>query len=374
MTEKTAVASEMLYVQVSELRGSYPEITLPTDVDVEGLGPNPMFVTLPVMPRQARSGNGRKYGGAFGSALEREINDKRPEGGFGHLRDDERATRYDPPDIRWLRAQRDSNGTVWAKGIVLTQKARDHFRQAKATGARVATSIYGWASEQGGEAVDIDLEKLDIADPTRAGIREAVAPPHITSEMEDGDGAADPTPTDGTNNDGVTTVLVETPASETPVIQQESIVNEDFDKMIAEMRTERDNAQTALEQRNTLVAELQQLVPGSDLLASVKVLVSEIADLRKQVLTAEIAEVIAGEVKLADLRPIISEMLGPVASKEAAQVRVRELLQSEHIQRIAKSLVLELGGPRVVVTTQGLAAKFEDTPEKRAAARGNFGI
>jgi hypothetical protein len=225
--------------------------------------------------------------------------------------------------------------------------------------------------------VDIDLERLDIADPARAGIREAVALPHITSEME-GEGAATPQ-TEKQEDNGATppveTSTGETPPVETPITEiREEMVNDDVDKLVSELRTERDTAQTALEQHKTLVGELQKLVPGSDLLASVKVMVAEIADLRKKVLTAEVAGVIAAEVKLADLRPIIAEMLGPVESKEAAQLRVRELLQTAHIQRLAKALVLELGGPRVIVSAQGLAEKFEDTPEKRAAARAEFGF
>lgn len=347
-------ASEMLHVQVSELRKGYLDIPLPSDVDVEALGPDPVFVTLPVMPAGTKSGNGRKYGKPFAAAVAREINTKRPEGGFGHLREDERATKYEPPDIRWLVAKQDEQGTTWAKGIALTEKARSHFKTAKATNSRVATSIYGWASEKDGEAVDIDLEKVDIADPSRAGIREAVALPIVTKEMEEELNHRD---TEGT---------------EKP--EEEMVLMEDLDKLVSELRSERDTAQTDLANSKKLIAEIAELIPASDLVAGVKALVAETTVLRQKVLSAEINKVIEDEVKLKDLRPIIAEMLGAVESKEQAQTRVRELLLTESIQRLAKALVLEMGGPHVLVSAQRELAKFDDTPEKRAAARAQFGF
>src|SRR5574341_769890 len=176
-------ASEMLHVQVSEFRGTYPDIPLPEDIDKEALN-GAFFVTLPIMPPNAKSGNGRKYSAKFPETVAREINVNRPEGRWGHLRPDERPTRYEPPAVRWLAAAMDGNGMAWGKLIPLTPEAKEHFRVAKATNARVATSIYGWVTEQNGEAVDIELESIDLADPSRAGIKETVAKPVITSEMQ----------------------------------------------------------------------------------------------------------------------------------------------------------------------------------------------
>lgn len=371
-------ASEMLHVQVSEFRGNYPEISLPADIDKEALKAD-FFVTLPALKVGAKSRTpGRPpYGRKAAEALVREINTKRPEGRWGHLRDDERATRYDPPAIWWLAAQM-VNDVVWVKGVPMTPETKEHFRVAKIINAKTALSLYGWVGEQNGELADIELETLDIAHPPRAGLEDAVAVPHLTREQtEEQPSPPTPLPQGEGSKEGETGQGEGETAARQPVSEQtrEGARMENLDELIAEMRTERDKAVKELETHRKLAAELGAIIPGSDLVAGAQKLAAENADLKKKVLASEIQSVIETEVKLAALRPIIAEMLGPVASKEAAQTRVRELQETSYIQRIGKALALEIGGPRVTVNGQGvLTEKFEDTDEKRQEARNAFGL
>lgn len=171
-----------LLVQICELRGAYPQITLSEDVRAQ-LGDDALFVTLPVARVGARSRNGRTYTREAVQAIVDAVNMQRPEGRWGHLRDDERATRYDPPAVRWLAAMLDEDGVAWAKGLPVTAEAREHFRIAKIAGARVGTSVYGMGKLEGDRVVSFELETIDLADPNRVGVPDTAAEPILTTEM-----------------------------------------------------------------------------------------------------------------------------------------------------------------------------------------------
>lgn len=153
-------------------------------------------------------------------------------------------------------------------------------------------------------------------------------------------------------------------------------MDKSLDELMAEMRTERDTAIQENTVQRALVAEIKGLLPGDDPVAAIKSLVVEHAAMKQRVLAAEVKDIIHTLVPLTALRPVVAEMLGPVGSKEEAITRVQELMASEHMNRIATALVLESGGPKVVVNGNGFqpVEKFEDTPERRAAARGRFGF
>lgn len=171
-------------VQVSELRGGYPNIALPPGMREE-FGADAMFVTLPIGKVGARSRNERTYSEAAVKAIVDAVNTMRPEGRWGHLRDEERPYTYGPPAIRWLVAMIDSEGIAWAKGFPTTSEAREYFRVAKIAGSRVGTSVYGFGRMDGDQVVDFELESIDLAAPDRVGIPETAAEPMITKETED---------------------------------------------------------------------------------------------------------------------------------------------------------------------------------------------
>ena len=100
---------------ISEMRGTYPEIALPEDIDREALGDEAFFVTLPIGQAGARSRNQRTYSRAAVEQMVAQINAQRPEGMWGHLKAEETQTRYDPPAIRWLAAIMDARGSPGAR-------------------------------------------------------------------------------------------------------------------------------------------------------------------------------------------------------------------------------------------------------------------
>ncbi|HVU12160.1 MAG TPA: hypothetical protein VHD90_12825, partial [Phototrophicaceae bacterium] len=174
---------------ISELRGAYPEIPLPDDIDRAALGDDAFFITLPIGQAGARSRNQRTYSRAAVEQMVGQINQQRPEGMWGHLKADETQTRYDPPAIRWVAAMMDGDGIAWGKGLPLTEQTRDYYRLAKATNARVGTSLVAWAQMDGSEVTGMELVAVDLADPARVGVPVTAARPAISKEME-----ADPTP------------------------------------------------------------------------------------------------------------------------------------------------------------------------------------
>lgn len=168
---------------LSEMRGAYPEIPLPGDIDRAALGEEAFFVTLPLGQAGAHSRNQRRYSRAAVEQMVAQINTQRPEGMWGHVAPDETSTRYDPPAIRWLAAVMDAEGIAWGKGLPLTGQARDYYRLAKATNARVGTSLVAWAQMEGDEVKALELVTVDLADPARVGVPMTAAKAHISKEM-----------------------------------------------------------------------------------------------------------------------------------------------------------------------------------------------
>lgn len=169
---------------ISEMRGAYPDIALPGDIDRAALGEDIFFVTLPIGQAGAKSRNGRRYSRAAVEQMVAQINQQRPEGMWGHVAADEAQTRYDPPAIRWLAAALDGDGIAWGKGLPLTAETREYYRLAKATNARVGTSLVAWAQMDGSEVTALELVAVDLADPARVGVPVTAARAVISKEME----------------------------------------------------------------------------------------------------------------------------------------------------------------------------------------------
>ncbi len=171
---------------ISEMRGAYPDIPLPEDIDRAALGDDAFFVTLPIGQAGARSRNQRHYSRAAVEQMVAQINQQRIEGMWGHLKEEDAPTRYDPPAIRWLAAAMDADGIAWGKGLPLTEQTREYYRLAKATNARVGTSLVAWAQMDGSEVTGLELVTVDLADPARVGVPVTAAKPVISKEMEEG--------------------------------------------------------------------------------------------------------------------------------------------------------------------------------------------
>jgi hypothetical protein len=164
---------------LTEMKGQYPDIRLPNDIDrdyIREMGRK--YVTLPSArwmwfrtPHLHPEGNG-----ATSSPDQRT----QTRGCWGHIKPEDYGTAYALPAVRWLAAQMDDDGIIWAKGPLQTAETQ-RFRLARATNARVGTSLYAWADQMERQS-RTDLIRLDLA-PT-AGIPMTAARPHISAEMQ----------------------------------------------------------------------------------------------------------------------------------------------------------------------------------------------
>lgn len=174
---------------ISELRGAYPDIPLPKDVNLNELeaviGEKPIFVTLPIGEIDAKSGNGRVYRKKAVEMMVEAVNKQRPYGNWGHMQESELSHRFDPPAIQWFAAMIDDKGVAWGKALPLTKETRDYYRTAKATNSKTGTSLYGIAGVNGSDVETLELKMIDIADPARVGIKMTAAKAHLTHEMGD---------------------------------------------------------------------------------------------------------------------------------------------------------------------------------------------
>lgn len=170
---------------VTEFKGKFPNIPLPDDIDIKLFGEDPWFSVMKIGKVGAISRNGRVYTREAVQQLVDQVNERRPEGRWGHIKEENRATEYGPPAVRWLAAMLDEEGVAWGKVYAVTPDAREHLRVAAISKARIGTSILAKARMDGNRVMEIDLETIDLADARRVGIPDTADFVHITHEQED---------------------------------------------------------------------------------------------------------------------------------------------------------------------------------------------
>lgn len=331
---------------MTEMAGPYPEIKLPDDVDTTT---DPFFVTLPVGQIDARSQNQRNYRRKAMENLRDQVNERRPEGMWGHLRDDEIGTKYAPPAMRWLAATIDANGVVWAKGRPLTPEARNYYQQAKLDNARVGTSIFAWAEMDGDDVIALDLITIDVADPARVGVPMTAARPLITQEMQDAGSAARSSGQAGENAArSQTPDLVQTSISEGVAMELEQQL-EQAREQIRTLTLEK-SAQSRQVADFNRVAEL--LGKPADVVLELQAVIQQREDLKREnadLLDATIASKVAEKVKVEAARPIIIEQVKakkPVTRTDVVTA-VEQVLGMESVKSLLKyGLTTEMGDPQ----------------------------
>ena len=181
---------------ITELRGSYPlNIPFMPDVNIEELtagDTDPMYLTLPIGEAGSRSGNKRFYNEEWVQELERQTISERAIGIMGHIKPEDRSSSFPEEAVHWVGVQREGN-VLWGKGYIPPGTARDRIRRYKATGRKLATSIFAqckgvWDQTLGAyimQANTLKLNQIDIAPYDRAGIGSLARVPLLTSEMED---------------------------------------------------------------------------------------------------------------------------------------------------------------------------------------------
>lgn len=351
---------------ISEFRGNFPDIPVAPGVDLaelKTLDPDPVFVTLPVVPKIGMvSKNGLLYDEALVASVEQQINHKRPGGIFGHLKDEERGTAFPIPEGMWLGAKREGD-QLWAKAYIPPGAAREHIKRLKAVGGQISTSIYGKGNYEATEKAGVrrlthfDLESLDFAPPQRAALGVGYTP-IVTSEFEQ------------ENPDmNKEQLIAELTVKDIPTTLRDAIV--------AEAQAQNNTAQT--------IAELRTQVSDRDTL--IKDLQTTVAEYRRQqfegAVDAKVAELTAWQTtgdeakkKLDALRRtlrsrIVAELAGDASKLES----VVETIWSD-LQPLAETVRDALAGPPAIVAGKVQSGRpvLEDTPEARAKARAEMGL
>lgn len=151
-------------------------VPIPNDVNVEELtkgDDNPMFVTIEAV-HEGTSKNKRHYDRSVIMEIARQVKSKRPDAYLGHLSDSERTTKRPDPQTIWLGSvvkEMDGKLRLFVKGYVLpyADKLRSYLKKAKASGKKVAVSVYGQAKQVWNDSLSayemsqFNLESIDWA-------------------------------------------------------------------------------------------------------------------------------------------------------------------------------------------------------------------
>lgn len=353
---------------VSEFRGNFPDIPTAAGVDLEALRAQDddlMFVNLPIVPKiGATSRNGLLYDDALADSIVAQINAKRPEGIFGHLKDEDRSTAFPEPAAIWVGATK-RDGAVWAKAVITDPAAKARIRRLKATGGQIATSIYGKGAYEPTQTKgvrrlkDFDLESLDFAPPARAALANG-AYPVITAETKQEN--------PDMNRDQI---IAELTAGDIPAAIRDQIIAEHGQRnsqaaTIAEL-------QQQVSDRDALVTELQTTVAQFQRKAFETALDARIAELTNWQVRGEEAQKKLDAFRRTLRARVVSE-LGDDRDEEA----IKETVQAvwDDLEPLAETLRDNLAGPAAVISSKlGKKRRELDTsPEAVQAARSAWGI
>lgn len=340
---------------VSEFRGSFPDVPIAAGVDMDALrahDTDPVFLTLPIIPQiGATSRNGLLYDETLAASIVAQINEKRPDGIWGHLREDERSTAFPEPAATWIGAVKVDNA-VWAKALI-SGPAKERIRRLKATGGQIATSIYGKGDYEPVSAgvrrlKNFDLESLDFAPPARAALRNGVQP-IVTAETEQETVEVDKTQ-----------IIAELTVNEIPSHLRTQIV--ETASVVAELRQ-------AVSDRDVLVSELQTTVAEYRRREFGTAVKAKVAALTNWPVTEATAVAKLEAFRRTLESRIVTELAGDASKLET----VAETVWAD-LQPLAETVRDALAGPAAIVTSKVSSKRptLEDTPEARAKARAEF--
>lgn len=319
---------------------SPPNIPLPAEINLERLAkslrktdPSELVFDTRPIGKPITSRNNRTYGAASVKRLVEQVNEKRPEGRWGHVDGD-----GSPPPFRWLAAVYDeTTQTGWAKYVALTDEAERYIASSEELKARVGTSIYAHNAKLGKDDVieDYDLIRIDFANAEVLGIPSMATVPNVTKEeledLEENNMGTNTTPT--TPVTPVTEVAAD-------VAQKERLI-ESYERDIAELK----------QHDNVLNAVCEQFgVKRENILETVKsyrsanaALTTENKKLLEGYITGAVAEAVVSE----DVRDIVTEMVNQRSPATRAEVdaAVASVTAQESVKKLLKAAVLaETGG------------------------------
>jgi hypothetical protein len=332
--------ADYLFTISEDYNLSPPNIPLPAEINLERLAkslrktdPSELVFDTRPIGKPITSRNNRTYSAASVKRLVEQVNEKRPEGRWGHVDGD-----GSPPPFRWLAAVYDeTTQTGWAKYVALTEEAERYIMSSEELKARVGTSIYAHNAKLGKDDVieDYDLIRIDFASAEVLGIPSMATVPHVTKEeLEDLE----------ENNMGANTTSTTTAAPVTEVaadVAQKERLIESYERDIAELK----------QHDNILNAVCEQFgVKRENILETVKAYRSANAALtteNKKLLEGYITSAVAEAVVSEAVRDIVTEMVNQRSPATRAEVdaAVAAVTAQESVKKLLKAAVLaETGG------------------------------
>ncbi|MEQ8673291.1 MAG: hypothetical protein RIC84_08750 [Aggregatilineales bacterium] len=366
---------EILLTVVSELtQDNFIDVPLAEGVDYQQLiagDDTPVFVTLPI-GAVGKSANGRFYDADSVKRIAENVNRNKPGGIRGHMKMEDRATRFDLPSLMWVGAKVGEDGRVYGKAYVPTYApdVREYVLKQKARRAPIATSIYGTAQVNDGRVSDLNIESVDLADPSRAGVAAAVAVPVITSEMKEDDDM-------GENQELITELR--------DLRKQAEIERDEARQQISELSSKI----AELQPTAGVVSELAQVFgEGKDVVQEIREIVSENKALKRATLINDIRQYVdeLEQVKVPGVKALILEHLGIVDGEVIAEMVPGDLDSAKakadayvasHADVIKMLTVAEMGPGALVAGNNNRVngkAKLDDSDEAKRKAAGLFGL
>lgn len=333
---------------ITELRGSYPNVPIASDVDYEGLiagDTTPVFLTLPIGKAGVTSGNKRHYDDAFVTELMRQTLANKPVGLMGHLSETERATAFPPEAVHWVGALREGD-TLWGKGYIPPGAVRDRIQRYKAQGKAIATSIDAfaegiWDDKLGAHrmsAKSLRLNQIDIAPADRAGIPDLAAVPHLTTEM---DAAGKDT------------------QQEESTMNKEELIQELLNTKVTPQRGWTGKAASPSRSSDlNAIRETLGVDDKADLLQRVKELQERVIAQEQAAVKSRISE-LASQVKIEDVRTVVVEMVEGKQPQTIQEVEAayNQVVEMQSIKNLMSATVQRTMGPRQTTPLQKQSGK-----------------
>ncbi len=378
------VAEMVRFDYVSEFRGQPPDIALAEGVDLAALtegDPEPMFLTLPVGKVGAVSRSNLRWNEALTNSVVKQINDRRPGGMMGHIPDEKIDSAFPVPDVHWVGAARIGD-EAWAKGYVIPGAVREYVRRQKATGGKIATSIFGPGARQrlkDGTSVmaAFTLDQLDLAPYVRAALplsgefeitrqmagqvaqsESRIVPNTQTTEeieMDRNQIIAEMTPADaGLLPDAVRQAVI-----------AEYTAEHEAESRVAELTRERDAAQGRVSEMTTQVETLQGRVAEFERAAFDATVTSRIAEMTDWPATSDDAKARLNALRATLRARVVAEMAG---AQDAGKLdAVLTQLWDGEFKPLAEMLRDTLAGPSALVPGKNNQPQTDETWRKNVA-------
>jgi hypothetical protein len=320
---------------ITELRGSFPEnIDYIDGVNIEELtrgDVDPMYLTIPIGRVGSLSGNKRYYDEEWTVELERQVLHERPVGIMGHIKPEDRASSFPIEAVHWVGAAR-LGDTLWGKGYIPPGPDRDRIRRYKATGRKLATSIFAkadgvWDAAIGAYrmvAKSLKLQQIDIAPYDRAGVPSLAIVPILTAEMDDDGGSVVPAPSDLPAPESSVEAVLTTP--DTPDSPSEEIIPETTGTTDIEVTIAPEDEDSSVEDPEPLAEEVPVLATPTEeeIQMEREEIISEMTPADTALIPATVRDAIIAEFAPAPPEPaevgLFAEVRTALGGVEPAQV------------------------------------------------------